>query len=78
MAGYMGIMNSLLVAVAKRPRANFALAAALPDADPGDVEDAAVVFFRVAKYAPTPPPASTRIKMGTPNLIQLLTGFFFE
>lgn len=76
-AGYTGIRNSLSVDVAYRPRANLALTAPEPVGEAGVDEVATVVFLRVAKYAPTPPPMRIMIRTGTPILIQLLRGFFF-
>lgn len=81
----MGIIYSLLVAVANRPMASLALTAelaaasplALPDA-PLDEEVAASVedlLLRLPTTPPTTAPMMTRIRTGTPNLIQLLVPF---
>jgi hypothetical protein len=58
--GYMGIPNSLLVAVAKRPLPILLLE------EPAAAAALELDFLRVARMAPTTPPAMRRINTGIP------------
>jgi hypothetical protein len=81
-AGYMGIMNSLSVAVANLPIAFLALTAELAAAAPVEAAAAAAAaddellwLLWLPTTPPTTAPMTMMTRMGTPNLIQLLNGF---
>lgn len=70
--GYMGIMNSLLVAVAKRPEPIFSLELEPePPEELEEEEEEELDFLRVARMAPTTPPAMTRSRTGIPNYLKV-------
>jgi hypothetical protein len=71
--GYMGIMNSLLVAVAKRPEPIFSLELEPepPEELEEEEEEEELDFLRVARMAPTTPPAMTRSRTGIPNYLKV-------
>ena len=77
--GYTGTMNWLLVAVAYRPRANFALADELAAASadlPPEALFELLLLDLIPTTIPTIAPMTTKIPIGIPNLTNGLVPFF--